>query len=186
MKPHWKRYGSSTAAYSHTGKKTACQGHLANFFLESEVQKKRASDSLADDKYPMQEAEQLVIDAVNVGLAAMHKAPEKTERSRTRLYDRPADNCGFHFLWISDSDMRMCKHCKKAFVASRKGNEFSARSTRTSLMSTNQEKRKRGIKEQSIFLSGVNCRKNTRNQKAGKASWAQMQKLVQHCVYNGE
>ena len=32
---------------------------------------------MADDKYPMQEAEQLVIDAVNVGLAAMHKAPEK-------------------------------------------------------------------------------------------------------------
>ena len=27
--------------------------------------------------HPMLEAEQLVIDAVNVGLAAMHKAPEK-------------------------------------------------------------------------------------------------------------
>ena len=26
---------------------------------------------------PMQEAEQLVIDAINVGLSAMHKAPEK-------------------------------------------------------------------------------------------------------------
>ena len=44
----------------------------------------------------------------------------------------------------------------------------------------------KSLKMPNIFLSGVNCRKNTRNQKAGKASWAQMQKLVQHCVYNGE
>ena len=57
---------------------------------------------------PMQEAEQLVIDAINVGLAAMHKASEKelkessawlcAEVRFSRLYDCPADNCGFHCL----------------------------------------------------------------------------------------
>ena len=40
-------------------------------------------------------------------------------------------------LTDKDRDMRMCKHCKKAFVASRKENEFSAKSARTSLMFTN-------------------------------------------------
>ena len=32
--------------------------------------------------------------------------------------------CFSFMLTDKDSDMRMCKHCKKAFVASRKGNEF--------------------------------------------------------------
>ena len=34
----------------------------------------------------------------------------------------------------------------------------------------------KSLKMQSIFLSGVNCRKNTRNQRAAKALWEQMQK----------
>ena len=32
--------------------------------------------------------------------------------------------CFSFMLTDKDSDMRMCKHCKKAFIASRKGNEF--------------------------------------------------------------
>ncbi len=40
--------------------------------------------------------------------------------------------------------MRMCKHCKKPLSQAGKEMSFAARSARTSLMSTNQEKRKRG------------------------------------------
>ena len=36
-----------------------------------------SKDAKPEMYHPMQEAEQLVIDAVNVGLAAMHKAPEE-------------------------------------------------------------------------------------------------------------
>ena len=32
--------------------------------------------------------------------------------------------CSSFMLTDKDSDMRMCNHCKKAFIASRKGNEF--------------------------------------------------------------
>ncbi len=146
-----------------------------------------ASDSLADDKYPMQEAEQLVIDAVNVGLAAMHKAPEKKLKEVVLGFMTALPTTADFISYESVTVICVCANTvKKPLSQAGREMNFAARSTRTSLMSTNQEKRKRGIKEQSIFLSGVNCRKNTRNQKAGKASWAQMQKLVQHCVYNGE
>ena len=53
---------------------------------------------------PMQKAGQLVMDAVNVGLAAMHKVPEEELKEsvlgfvRKYGYDRPADNSGFYHL----------------------------------------------------------------------------------------
>ena len=49
-----------------------------------------SKDAKPEMYHPMQEAEQLVIDAVNVGLAAMHKV--------SRLYDSPPDNSGLHYL----------------------------------------------------------------------------------------
>ncbi len=56
---------------------------------------------------PMQEAGRLVMDAVNVGLASMHKMPEEELKEAilsfvkiwfSWLYDRPADNGGFYNL----------------------------------------------------------------------------------------
>lgn len=56
---------------------------------------------------PMQETEQLVIDAANVGLAARHKVLKEKQKNLylvlhkiwfSRFYDRSANNYGFHNL----------------------------------------------------------------------------------------
>ncbi len=41
----------------------------------------------------------------------------------------------------------MCKHCKKPLLQAGRGMHFASGNVRTSLISTNQEKRKKGTKE---------------------------------------
>ena len=55
--------------------------------------------------------------------------------------------CFSFMLTDKDSDMRMCKHCKKPLSQAGRGMNFAARGARTSLMSTNQGKRRKGTKE---------------------------------------
>ena len=67
-----------------------------------------SKDARAGNVPPHAGSGQLVIDAVNVGLAAMHKVPEEELKESVlgfvrkiwfpRLYDRPADNSGFYHL----------------------------------------------------------------------------------------
>ncbi len=50
-------------------------------------------------------------------------------------------------LTDKDSDMRMCKHCDKAFVASRKGNEFCNQKCKNQFnVYKSREKKKRADK----------------------------------------
>ncbi len=92
----------------------------------------------------MQEAEQLVIDAVNVGLAAMHKAPERELKEAVLGFMTALPTTADFISYESVTVICVCANTVKKPLsqAGRKMN-FAARSTRTSLMSTNQEKRKR-------------------------------------------
>ena len=54
--------------------------------------------------------------------------------------------CFSFMLTDKDSDMRMCKHCKKLLLQAEKEMSFAVRNVKTNIMYTNQEKRKRGTK----------------------------------------
>ena len=47
-------------------------------------------------------------------------------------------------LTDKDSDMRMCKHCKKAFIASRKGNEFCSQKCKNQYNIYKSREKKKG------------------------------------------
>ncbi len=119
--------------------------------------------------HPMQEEEQLVIDAINVGLATMHKATDEELKEsafggisptyRIALEkDSPVIVWDFHSLLVmvqmcfsfmltdKDSDMRMCKHYKKAFIACWKGNEFCSQRCKNQFNVYKSRKKKKGNK----------------------------------------
>ena len=52
--------------------------------------------------------------------------------------------CFSFMLTDKDSDMRMCKHCKKAFVASRKGNEFCSQRCKNQFNVYKSREKKKG------------------------------------------
>ena len=54
--------------------------------------------------------------------------------------------CFSFMLTDKDSDMRMCKHCKKAFVASRKGNEFCSQRCKNQFNVYKSREKKKGNK----------------------------------------
>ena len=54
--------------------------------------------------------------------------------------------CFSFMLTDKDSDMRMCKHCKKAFVASRKGNEFCSQKCKNQFNVYKSREKKKGNK----------------------------------------
>ena len=54
--------------------------------------------------------------------------------------------CFSFMLTDKDSDMRMCKHCKKAFVASRKGNEFCSQRCKNQYNVYKSREKKKGNK----------------------------------------
>lgn len=54
--------------------------------------------------------------------------------------------CFSFMLTDKDSDMRMCKHCKKAFVASRKGNEFFSQKCKNQYNVYKSREKKKGNK----------------------------------------
>ena len=54
--------------------------------------------------------------------------------------------CFSFMLTDKDSDMRMCKHCKKVFVASRKGNEFCSQKCKNQFNVYKSREKKKGIK----------------------------------------
>ncbi len=54
--------------------------------------------------------------------------------------------CFSFMLTDKDSDMRMCKHCKKAFVASRKGNEFCSPQCKNQFNVYKSREKKKGNK----------------------------------------
>lgn len=76
---------------------------------------------------PMQEAKQLIIDAVNVGLSAIHKAPEEELRESVLGFIKKYSFLGFMTALPTTVN-------------------FAARSARISLMFINQGKRKKGNK----------------------------------------
>ena len=56
--------------------------------------------------------------------------------------------CFSFMLTDKDSDMRMCKHCKKAFIASRKGNEFCSQRCKNQYnVYKSRDKKKRNNKD---------------------------------------
>ena len=57
--------------------------------------------------------------------------------------------CFSFMLTDKDSDMRMCKHCKKAFVASRKGNEFCSQKCKNQFNVYKSREKKRERENQS-------------------------------------
>ena len=54
--------------------------------------------------------------------------------------------CFSFMLTDKDCDMRMCKHCKKAFVASRKGNEFCSQKCKNQFNVYKSREKKKGNK----------------------------------------
>ena len=54
--------------------------------------------------------------------------------------------CFSFMLTDKDSDMRMCKHCQKAFVASRKGNEFCSQKCKNQFNVYKSREKKKGNK----------------------------------------
>ena len=54
--------------------------------------------------------------------------------------------CFSFMLTDKDSDMRMCKHCKKDFVASRKGNEFCSQKCKNQFNVYKSREKKKGNK----------------------------------------
>ena len=54
--------------------------------------------------------------------------------------------CFSFMLTDKDSDMRMCKHCKKAFIASRKGNEFCSPQCKNQFNVYKSREKKKGNK----------------------------------------
>ena len=68
MKNLFEHTSAPWIRYSNYEYKTGCDSNL--YITVSK-------DARPEMYHPMQEAEQLVIDAINVGLAAMHKVPEE-------------------------------------------------------------------------------------------------------------
>ncbi|GAA6406513.1 hypothetical protein K040078D81_06300 [Blautia hominis] len=54
--------------------------------------------------------------------------------------------CFPFMLTDKDSDMHMCKHCKKAFVARRKGNEFCSQKCKNQFNVYKSKEKKKGNK----------------------------------------
>lgn len=71
--------------------------------------------------------------------------------------------CNFHALLVmvqmcfsfmlmnKGRDMHMCKHCKKAFVASRKGNEFYSQKCKNRFNVCKSRAKKKGRKNKSLI-----------------------------------
>ena len=57
-----------------------------------------------------------------------------------------AQMCFSFMLTDKDSDMRLCKHCNKAFVASRKGNEFCSQRCKNQYNVYKSREKKKGNK----------------------------------------
>ena len=98
-----------------------------------------SKDAKPEMYHPMQEAEQLVMDAIN-------------ERIRPLSYgiSIPCSSwcrCAFPSCSRIKTVICVCANTvKKPLSQAGRGMSFAARSAKTSLMSTNQEKRKRGTK----------------------------------------
>ncbi len=60
--------------------------------------------------------------------------------------------CFSFMLTDKDSDMRMCKHCKKAFVASRKGNEFCSQKCKNQFNVYKSREKKKGSQSDNANL----------------------------------